>query len=234
MRAVKRSKRKARLVKIKKTTNVIDGVLDEFDVRHWFARDPLCCVENPEARRILRSQDFGWRPWVGTEYNNRQLFTEWITPARWQEGFWSSLSDSLEELVGSGLGNRFADFLVGFLLVINNETPGRKYEDREGRISHKLIPHDPKAAAKRDRDLHLLKRMAGSPAISRPQRKESLQLVLSKAMVDDLARPPVSRKFVCEERLPQIWAMIGKEIDSASILRMERRYRNKNLRPTKR
>jgi hypothetical protein len=234
MRAVDRGKRKVGRVEIKKTRNMIEGDLDEFDVRHWFALDPLDCVNSPAARHILRSQNFGWRPWVGTEYDNRRLLTEIIAPVRWQEGFWNGLSGSLEELVGAGLGSRFADCLVGFLLVINNETPGRNYENRENRITQKQILHDHESAAKRDRDLHRLKRIVGSPATSRPQRRESLQLVLSKAMLADLVRSGLPRKSACELRLPQIWAMIGIKIDSASILRMERRSRNKNRRPSKR
>ena len=234
MRAVERVKHKVGLVKIKKATNAIDSDLDEFDVRHWFALDPLHCVDNSAARRILRSQDFGWRPWVGTEHDNRRLLTEIIAPVRWQEGYWNSLSGFLEELVGSDLGSRFADFLVGFLLVVNNETPGRNYQDTESRITREQNPHDHEAAAKRDRDLHRLKRIVGSPATSRPQRKESLELVLCNAMVVDLVRFGLSRKIACELRLPQIWATIGIKIDSASILRMERRSRNKNRESSKR
>jgi hypothetical protein len=234
MRAVERGKRKVGLVKIRKITKVPNRALDEFDVRNWFAHDPLRCADNPEAKRLLRGQDFGWRPWVGTEYDNRRFGTQYRSPTRWQEGFWNGLSGCLEELVGSGLGSRFADFLIGFLLVTDNETPGRNYEDSMRRITQKQIPRDPEATTKRERDLHRVKRIVGSPATSRPQRRESLQLVLSKAMLVDLVRFGLSRKTACELRLPQIWAMIEIEIDSASILRMERRSRNKNRRSSKR
>jgi hypothetical protein len=136
----------------------------------------------------------------------------------------------LEELVGSGLGSRFADFLAGFLLVTDNETPGRNYEDTENRITQKKILRGREAVKRLDRDLQRLKRIVGSPATSCPQRRESLKLVLSNAMVDDLVRSGLARKIACEVLLPRIWAMIGINIDSASVLRMERRSRNKNRR----
>jgi len=82
MRAVERGKRKVGRVKIKKNMNMIEGDLDEFDVRHWFALDPLRCVDSPAAGHILRGQDFGYPPWVGTEYDNRRLQIEIITPVR--------------------------------------------------------------------------------------------------------------------------------------------------------
>jgi hypothetical protein len=234
MRAAEIRKRESLLVEIKSIATRLGGNLDEFDIRHWFALDPLHCVDCPAARRILRSQDFGWRPWVGTKYDNRRLLTEIITPARWREGFWTSLSGSLEDLVGSCLGSRFADFLVGFLLVTDNETPGRNYKDTENRITQKKILRGPEDAKRLDRDLHRLKRIVGSPATSCGQRRESLKLVLSNAMVDDLVRSGLARKIACEVVLPQIWAMTRINTDSASLLRMERRSRNKNRRSRKR
>ena len=167
---------------------------------------------------------------MDTEIASRRAGTLEIGPDRWEEGFWESLSGYMDELVGSmELGARFADFLVGFLLVIENETPGRNYRNSEIRLRKKRRRR-PVSPEKQDRELHRLKRIVGAPATGRPQRRESLKVILSRAIVADLKKAGLSRKFVCEERLAQIWAAIDVKIEPASILRMERRSRQKALR----
>jgi hypothetical protein len=157
-----------------------------------------------------------------------------VTPCRWDEGYWESLSGYLKELVGSAeLASRIADFLVGFLLVVENETPGRNHRE-SGIVLTREKPLKPTSVAEQDQRLHRLRRIVGAPATSRPQRRESLKVILSKEIVDNLVKDGLSRKLVCEERLPLIWAAIDIKIDPASILRMERRSRQKARRLTRR
>lgn len=173
--------------------------LDAFDVRESFAIDPLGCIDDRQKRSVLREQDFCWRPWVGLPYDIRRAGE--VTPARWAEKYWNSLSGYLQELVDPKLGPRFADLLVGYLLVVENETPGR--------------------------ELRPLRPIIGSAVTSRPQHAKSLKLVLSGAIVDDLIASGLSRKIACEDRLPKVWEAIGVKMKPASSLRMERRARNR-------
>ena len=46
------------------------------------------------------------------------------TADRWREKYWDGLAQYLEQLVDSALCPQFADLLVGYLLVTENESPG--------------------------------------------------------------------------------------------------------------
>jgi hypothetical protein len=221
----KRGKRATKLINFAEHPKAEQIHLDVFDVRHWFAKAPLECVTSRDALSILRELDFGWRHWVNLPYDVRRAGT--VTPARWNEQFWSGLSGYLQQLVDLKLGPRFADYLVGYLLVVENETPGRTCRDRQNYTPMKLRPRVFESDAKRERELHRLKRIVGPPATSSPQRQPSLKLVLNAAMVRDLVASGLSRKIACEERLPVIWAAIGVGVEPASILRTERRIRRK-------
>lgn len=198
--------------------------LDTFDVRERFAADPLKCIRNLAAKRVLREQDPGWRPWVRLPLAHRRAGTEIVAPARWEEKYWNSLSGYLEELIGDAkLGARFADLLVGYLLVVENE-----YEHMGPTVSSfREAMADVSKQKSSGRAMRPLRRIMGSPATSRPQRRESLKLVLSRNMVADLVASGLSRKFACEERLPQVWAAIGVKLNPKSILRTERRSRKR-------
>ncbi len=174
---------------------------DAFDVRERFAADPLGCIRNLAAKRILREQDFGWRPWARLPLADRRAGTVVVAPARWEEKFWESLRGYLQELLDVRLASRFADFLVGYLLVVENETGGR--------------------------ELRPLRHIIGSPPSGRPQHAESLKQVLSRTMVDDLVASGFTRTSACEEVLPKIWETIEVKMKPASILRMERRSRKR-------
>lgn len=201
--------------------------LDAFNIRESFATNPLTCIRNLTAKTILREQDFGWRPWVRLPLAHRRAGTVIATPARWEEKYWDSLSGYLEDLAGDArLGARFADLLVGYLLVVESE-----YEEMRPEVNSfkealaamaDLSKHQSSGRAMRP-----LRRILGSPATSRPQRRESLKLVLVRIMVADLVASGFSRKFACEERLPKIWAAIAVELKPESILRMERRSRKR-------
>jgi hypothetical protein len=205
--------------------------LDAFDVRESFAADPLRCLRNLAAKRILREQDFGWRPWVRLPLAHRRAGTEEVTPARWEENYWSSLSGYLQELVGDvKRGARFADLLVGYLLVVETEYehmgPTVKSFKEALTAMADVSKHQSSGRAMRP-----LRRIIGSPATSRPQRRESLKLILSRIMVADLVGSKFSRKFASEERLPGIWAAIAVKVNSKSILRTERRSRRRTMGP---
>jgi hypothetical protein len=202
--------------------------LDDFDVLHWFAENPLKCVSNPAALEVLRKQDFGWRPWIGSPLDRRvgPHPKRWITPDRWQESFWDSLSSYLCELVDSTLGPHFADLLIGYRLVLENETPGRNYKNLPTKITRKKPPSR-NDAKERNRKLKRLGRILGAPVTAHPQRKNSLKLAIYTAMVNDLAASGMPRKKACEEQLPKIWDAVGIKVHPASILRMERRSRQK-------
>jgi len=175
---------------------------DAFEVREKFAADPLGCIRNPASTRILREQDFGWRPWARLPLADRRAETVVKAPARWEEGFWQGLKGYLREVVSDvRLASRFADFLMGYLLISENETRGR--------------------------DLRPLRHIIGSPPSSRPQHAESLKQVLIRAMVEDLVASGFTRKAACEEILPKIWETIEVKVKPASNLRMERRSRKR-------
>jgi hypothetical protein len=200
--------------------------LDIFDVVYRFAENPLGCVGNIGARSVLREQDFGWRPWIGKPLDSRRAGPP--TPGRWEEKFWDSLNGYLQELVEPGLGPRFADLLVGYLLVLNNETPSRNHKDGATGITRKLILPSPNDAKERNRELKRLRRILGPSLTSNPQRRDSLQLIISAALVNDLVASGLSRKDACEDRLPEIWSAVGIKVNGASVLRMERRRRHKS------
>src|SRR5258705_12405070 len=126
--------------------------MDAFDVRYRFASNPLECVGGKGAARILREQEFPYRPW------------RLAIPSDDKTAFWDDLSQYLREKlsVSERLAHRFADFLVGYLLVIENETPGRA--------------------------LRPLRPLIGSAATAKPQRHENLQLLITRAMGDYLRR----------------------------------------------
>jgi hypothetical protein len=200
--------------------------LDTFDVVYRFAENPLACVGDVVTKRVLREQDFGWRPWIGKPLDSRSAGPP--TPGRWLEKFWDSLNCYLQELVDPGLGPRFADLLVGYLLVLNNESPGRNHKDGATGITRKLILPSHNGAKERNRELKRLRRIVGPSVTANPQRRDSLQLIISAALVKDLVASGLSRKVACEERLPAIWSAVGIKVNGASVLRMERRRRRKN------
>jgi len=167
--------------------------VDAFDVRHRFAANPLQCVATPSARLILRDLEFPYRHWHKTQAD-----------AQGGARFWDDLSQYLEkEFRSKNLARRFADLLVGYLLVTENETSGRA--------------------------LRPLRPLIGSAPTSRPQRRESLQLLLTRAMADDLTRVWKKRKVACEFLIPQIWSAIGITVKPSSILRTERRSRRRTM-----
>ena len=205
--------------------------LDAFDVRESFAANPLTCIRNLTSKRILREQDFGWRPWVRLPVAHRLAGTEIETPDRWKEKYWNSLSGYLQELVGDAkLGACFADLLVGYLLVVESEYKhmGPTVNSFKEALTAMV---DVSKHQSSGRAMRPLRRIIGSPATSRPQRRESLELALSRIMVASLVASGFSRKFACEERLPQIWEAIEVNVNPESLLRTERRSRKRTVGP---
>jgi hypothetical protein len=201
--------------------------LDAFDVRESFAKNPRGCIAHPTKRSILWEQDFGWRPWVRLEKADRRAESTIETPARWEEKYWNSLSGYLEEVVGDGrLGARFADFLVGYLLVVESEYVHMAPAVNSFKEAVATMDGDSKHKSS-GRAMRPLRPILGSPATSRPEHCESLKLVLTRIMVADLVRSGFSRKLACEERLPGIWETIAVKVNPKTILRTERRSRKR-------
>jgi hypothetical protein len=145
--------------------------------------------------------------------------------------WWQSLRDYLGNLVPSEVCDRFADYLGGFLLVQENETP-RTYTERKngggktlsGRRQLKKVllilngePGDLKAML---------------PASTNPPHEESLKTKLICLMSNELAAAGYSRKIIAERFLPPTWNAIGETIRDSSFLRAERRSRQR-IRQTK-
>ncbi len=195
---------------------------DVFEVTYRFADNPLHCVADTAARNLLREQDFGWRPWVGKYLDQRPR-----TADRWREKYWDGLAQYLEQLVDSALCPQFADLLVGYLLVTENESPGRTQHPfvTTGITRKTSLPVSLDA-----KSVKRLRRILGPLLTSKPQRKTSLQFVINSIFVEKLVESGISRKDACEYHLPKIWASVGikvRESFSASVLRMDRRYRHK-------
>jgi hypothetical protein len=174
------------------------ATLDVFDLREWFAQDPLGCVADCAAQNLLRAQEFPYRHW-------RPPRSKWS-----RKSFWEDLADYLRSTETLGdLASRFADFLVGYLLVVENQTPGRAKGPRS---------HDP---------FRPLRKILGAPrARANPQRRESLKSVITRAMADDLCGD-YGRKNACEIVIPKAWKAVGVASDGVSLRRTERRARNK-------
>lgn len=203
--------------------------MDTFDVRERFARDPLGCLRNPKAKRILREQDFGWRPWARLPLADQRFRSLIATPDRWKEKYWLGLSGYVEEVVDdSQVAKRFADLLIGYCLVVENEAA--PFELKQGsRKQGELRPQEGDLGPVRTpgRELRSLRGFIGSAASSHPQHAPSLRTRLIGIMVADLVKSGLSRERACNELIPLIWAAIEVKLNPSSVLRMERRSRKR-------
>ena len=180
-----------------KTLAVADpATLEVFDLREWFARDPLACVADCGAKNLLRAQEFPYRHWRPSRSKPSE------------KRFWDDLAEHLgttDMLGDSDLASRFADYLVGYLLVAENQTVGRDFRP-------------------------LRKILGRSPIGANPQRRGSLKSVLIGATADSLLRH-YTRKVACEVVIPKIWKAIDIATEGASLVRTERRARNRRVAP---
>jgi hypothetical protein len=194
-----------------------------FDVRDAFEQDAIKCISDPKLRGVLRDQDFGWRPWVGASYRKiARKVAQQPTSRWWTNRYWDSLSAYLATLLDDKeLGARFADLLMGYRLVEQGESPGRTYESAPTKLTNKKLPEfDSKQI---NRQFKKMSRLIG-PFV---RDIDALRLTISSLMANELSASGLPRSYICEEQIPKIWAAIEVKVKGESILRMERRRRQK-------
>jgi len=151
----------------------------------------------------------------------RDQFTPW----------WQSLRDHLLSCVPREVADRFADYLTGFLLVQENETPrtttvwNRNKNKQEAKVTNTDWRHLK----------NLLKKLAEGPcdlasvlpASPNPPHQESLKTRLIALMFQELAALDYTQKSIAKKYLHPVWDAIGEGIRDSSLLRTERRSRHR-------
>jgi hypothetical protein len=156
------------------------------------------------------------RAWPAAQELVTDQFTAW----------WQSLRNHLSDFLPTEIVDRFADYLAGFLLLQENETPrsSATWEDKskttnnEFRQFKRLLP---KLNGRPGRLQSML------PASTNPPHQESLKTSLIRIMTDELVKVGYSRKLIAEKYLPETWDAIGETIRDSSFLRTERRSRQR-------
>jgi hypothetical protein len=140
--------------------------------------------------------------------------------------WWESLRNHFNDVLPNEVVNRIADYLTGFLLVEENETPrsSTTWEDR-GKTSSKDWRRLKKF-------LPMLNGGSGDlgsmlPASTCPPHQEALKTKLTSLMSQELFELIGSRKEIARNFLPKIWDAIGQRILDRSFLRTERRSRQR-------
>jgi hypothetical protein len=197
--------------------------LDLYDVAYWFFQDPFRCVNDPRARKELRSYEQTSRPWYGSPRREEMAERQNI---RW----WEDLQNELLLIgVPRELAPLFADYLGGFALV------------RE-RDQSKIDPDNPtRVTAEWRRTKRFEKELgfSGGPTL-RPPGRQHLRTTILGLMEDQLAsvRGAWKRQF-CGRLLSKVWALIDEEISPTSeladqtVARSARRARQRNRREKK-
>jgi len=144
--------------------------------------------------------------------------------------WWQSLRDHLLSCVLDEIADRFTDYLTGFLLVQENETPRATatWERNKGK-QQKVTNADWRQLK------NLLKKLAEGPcdlaaalpASTNPPHQESLKTRLTTLMFKELVALDYSRKLIAGRYLPAVWNAIGEGIRDSSLLRTERRSRHR-------
>jgi hypothetical protein len=148
------------------------------------------------------------------------LLDEQFTP------WWQGLQNHLNSFLPEEVVDRFADYLSGFLLVVENETPrnSAKWEDRS-----KKSNSDWRQLKELLRNLNGKPGDAASmlPASATPPRQEALKTKLIRVMSEELVALDYSRKIIADRFLPFVWHAVGDRILGRSFLRTERRSRHR-------
>jgi hypothetical protein len=133
--------------------------------------------------------------------------------------WWQCLRNYLDSFLPEEVVDRFADYLSGFVMAVENETPrGAKGEWRKVKsLLHKLNDG-------------LDNSICMSSLSPNPPQKEALMTTLTRTMSAELFALGLDRKEVARTFLPQIWAAVGQRILPASVLRTERRSRQRTGR----
>ena len=145
--------------------------------------------------------------------------------------WWQSLRGHLLSCVPREVADRFADYLTGFLLVQENETPrtttvwNRNKNKQEAKVTNTDWRHLK----------NLLKKLAEGPcdlasalpASTNPPHQESLKTRLIALMFQELAALDYTQKSIAKKYLHPVWDAIGEGIRDSSFLRTERRSRHR-------
>ena len=140
--------------------------------------------------------------------------------------WWQSLRNHLSVNLPAEVVDRFTDYLSGYCLVLENETPRRSatWEDRSKKVDDNW------------RQLKkLLRKLNGGvgdvesmlPASATPPQQEGLKTKLIRVMSEDLVALGYSRKIVADKFLPVVWDAVCDRILGRSFLRIERRSRQR-------
>jgi hypothetical protein len=130
-------------------------MLDEYDVRYWFAENPEECAQEPKAQAILRQCQHEFRPWFRypsseeisriqnpTEKREAQRAREKIRreiAARHDLSWWADLRKEIQKQdVPDSLVDKFADYLAGYVLVWEDEEVRSR---RAGGTSYEWVRH---------------------------------------------------------------------------------------------
>lgn len=195
--------------------------LNLYDVRQCFAENPTRCVSHDAAKDVLRAHEHPVRGWIKLPKERLRCVNDQLIP------WWRSLRDHLSDILPSEVVDRFADYLSGFMLVLENETlrsttlrGSNKKSNGDWRQLKKLL------SQLRDStdDLPLI-----MPVSVAPPQQESLKTKLIGAMSKELADLDYSHKIIADRFLPPVWDAIGENILTSSFLRSERRSRKRTV-----
>ncbi len=173
-------------------------------------------------KELRESAEKGIRQRIGAlaQRAGQALVDEQFTP------WWQGLRNHLNSFLPEEVVDRFADYLSGFLLVVENETPrnSAKWEDRS-----KKSNSDWRQLKELLRNLNGKPGDAASmlPASATPPQQEALKTKLIRVMSDELVALDYSRKIIADKFLPFVWHAFGDRILGSSFLRTERRSRQR-------
>jgi hypothetical protein len=173
-------------------------------------------------RKLRESAEKGIHQRIGAlaQRAGKALVDEQFTP------WWQGLRNHLNSFLPEEVVDRFADYLSGFILVVENETPrsSAKWKDRRKKSNSDW------------RQLKdLLRKLNGKPgdaasmlpASATPPQQEASKTKLIRVMFEELVALGYSRKIIADKFLPLVWQAVGDRIRSRSFLRTERRSRQR-------
>jgi len=209
------------------------GPQEEALIRSHFEKPVRIAIKERAARsrkgarasiekNVRELAERGVRERTGTlaQRASQALVDDQLTP------WWQSLRNHLAEFLPNKIVDRFADYLAGFVLVLENETPRSSVSERNGN----------KNSINERRELKkLLRTLNGGAAVSNsmlppcanPPHREALKTSLMRILSDELFALDYKRKEIALTFLPQIWDAIGERILPSSFLRSERRSRQR-------
>lgn len=173
---------------------------DLYDVALSFVRDPRKCVENQEAREVIREYDLDW---------------EWLVSKLRLEGH---------------LAERWADILAYYCLVRDMESQVKGVQQGGlghgpvslGRAFRKKLPVQD---ASGKTGMVSTREVLGNPDFT-PAVTAQLKTRLLAEMYEDLDSPAYEKWWVWEA-LEDAWKLVGETVKQESFARILRRYRNR-------